>query len=177
MPRAKPVKPATPAKRRPSPRKGMRLHKIWLPDMDSPAFIRQARRESLAIAQSERGRADQDFVDSIPNLALLPEYREPESITTMPRAKPATPAAPAKRRVSPRKGMRLHKMWLPDMDSPALIRQARRTSLAIARSPEEKELQDWVDSVSILPLLPEYCDNLQLPRLIRSSALPLSGVD
>lgn len=49
--------------------------------------------------------------------------------------------------------MRLYRMWLPDMDSPAFIRQARGDALAIARSGEEKELQDWVDSVSILPLL------------------------
>ena len=52
--------------------------------------------------------------------------------------------------------MRLYKMWLPDMDSPAFIRQAHRDALAIARSAEEKDLQNWVDSVSILPVLPEY---------------------
>lgn len=74
----------------------------------------------------------------------------------MPRANARKPAAPAGRAASPRKGMRLYRMWLPDMDSPAFIRQARRDALAIAHSEEEKELQDWVDSVSILPLLPEY---------------------
>ena len=78
MPRTNPAKPSTPAKRRASPRKGMRLYKIWLPDMNSPAFIRQARRECLAIARSERARTDQDFVDSISILPLLPEYRDPE---------------------------------------------------------------------------------------------------
>ena len=53
-------------------------------------------------------------------------------------------------RASARKGMRLYKMWLPDMDSPAFIAQARRDSLAISGSVEE------MDSVPILPLLPEY---------------------
>ena len=86
----------------------------------------------------------------------------------MPCAKPAKPSTSAKRGASPRKGMRLHKMWLPDMDSPAFIAQARRESLAAARSAEETEVQDWIDSVSILPLLPEYCDNLELPPLPES---------
>jgi hypothetical protein len=53
----------------------MRLYKIWLPDMDSPAFIRQARRDSLAISRSAGQKDDQDFVDSISILPLLPEYR------------------------------------------------------------------------------------------------------
>jgi len=62
------------AARATSPRKGMRLHKIWLPDMNSPAFIAQARRESRLIARSEQAKADQDFVDSISILNVLPEY-------------------------------------------------------------------------------------------------------
>ena len=77
----------------------------------------------------------------------------------MPRTKTAKPSTRA-RRTSPRKGMRLHKVWLPDIDSPAFIRQARRESLAVARSAGEKEDQDFIDSISILPLLPEYCDEL-----------------
>ena len=73
----------------------------------------------------------------------------------MPRPTSPKPSAPA-RRPHPRKGMRLHKMWLPDMDSPEFIREARRQSLAAVRSPEEKELEAWMESVSILPDLPEY---------------------
>ena len=65
-------KAATPA-RAGSPRKGMKLYKLWLPDIDSPEFIEQARRDSLAIARSDKARADQDFVDSISILPLLPE--------------------------------------------------------------------------------------------------------
>ena len=78
----------------------------------------------------------------------------------MPRATPKKPAAPARRASSPRKGMRLHKIWLPDMDSPAFIAEARRQSLAAARSDEEADLQAWMDSVSIFSQLPEYGDNL-----------------
>jgi Protein of unknown function (DUF3018) len=89
----------------------------------------------------------------------------------MPRANTRKPGAPARRSPSPRKGMRLYRMWLPDMDSPAFIRQARRDALAIARSGEEKELQDWVDSVSILPLLPEY-DSPGWPPPTQASETP-----
>jgi hypothetical protein len=71
-------------------------------------------------------------------------------------ANPKKPSASAGRAPSPRKGMRLHKIWLPDMESPEFIAQARRDSLAIARCAEEKDLQDWMDSVSILQFLPDY---------------------
>ena len=54
----------------------MRLYKIWLPDMGSPAFIRQARRGSLAIARNAGQQEDQNFVDSI---SILPEYRNDRS--------------------------------------------------------------------------------------------------
>ena len=78
----------------------------------------------------------------------------------MPRANPRKPATPTRRALSPRKGMRLHKIRLPDMDSPAFIREARRQSLAAARSDEEAELQAWMESVSIFSQLPEYRDDL-----------------
>jgi hypothetical protein len=76
MPRpANPKAAANRSRRAASPHKGMRLYKIWLPDMDSPAFIREARRQALAAARSERAQADQAFVDSVSILANLPEYR------------------------------------------------------------------------------------------------------
>jgi hypothetical protein len=56
----------------------MRLYKMWLPDMNSPEFIRQARREALAVARSEQSHADQAFVDAVSILPLLPEYRGAE---------------------------------------------------------------------------------------------------
>jgi len=80
----------------------------------------------------------------------------------MSRANPRKPSAPARRAPSPRKGMRLYRMWLPDMDSPAFIRQARRDALAIARSGEEKELLDWADSVSILLQFRERASRAEL---------------
>ena len=68
----------------------------------------------------------------------------------MPRTKTRKPAT---RAASARKGMRLSGTWLPDMNSPAFIAQARRDSLAIAGSAERL---DWMDPVPILPQLPEY---------------------
>ena len=56
--------------------------------------------------------------------------------------------------------MRLHKIWLPDMDSPAFIAEARRQSLAAARSEDEADVQAWMDSVSSYPQLPLYGDDL-----------------
>ncbi|MDE3195855.1 MAG: DUF3018 family protein, partial [Acidobacteriota bacterium] len=74
MARATP-KAAPKQRRSASPRKGMRLYKMWLPDMNSPAFVRQARRSALAVVRSEHARADQDFIDSVSILPDLPEYR------------------------------------------------------------------------------------------------------
>ena len=65
----------------------------------------------------------------------------------MPRTSTPKPSTAAPRAASPRKGMRLHKIWLPDMNSPAFIAQASRESLAAAQSAEEIELQAWMDSV------------------------------
>ncbi|HVY94672.1 MAG TPA: antitoxin MazE-like protein [Bryobacteraceae bacterium] len=78
----------------------------------------------------------------------------------MPRVTSGVAASRSRRTPSPRKGMRLHKIWLPDTDSPSFRRQARRESLAAARSAETTELQTWMDSVSVLPLLPEHRDDL-----------------
>ena len=46
-------------------RQGMRLIEIWVPDVSSPEFAREARRQSRAVARSEREKDDLDFVDSI----------------------------------------------------------------------------------------------------------------
>ena len=78
----------------------------------------------------------------------------------MPRTSTPKPSTAAPRAASPRKGMRLHKIWLPDMNSPEFIEQARRDSLAIAASAEEKELMEWMDSISILNDLPPYDGDL-----------------
>jgi len=44
---------------------GLRPVQIWIPDIDSPEFIRRAHRESLAIARSPEEAEDQAFVDAI----------------------------------------------------------------------------------------------------------------
>ena len=44
---------------------GLRPVQIWIPDIDSPQFIRQAHRDSLAVARSAYAADDQAFVDAI----------------------------------------------------------------------------------------------------------------
>jgi len=44
---------------------GMRLIKIWVPDVESPEFAREARCQSLAVARSKGEKDNQDFIDSI----------------------------------------------------------------------------------------------------------------
>jgi Protein of unknown function (DUF3018) len=46
-------------------KQGLRPVQFWIPDMNSPAFIKEARRQSLAIANSDYEEDDQNFVDSI----------------------------------------------------------------------------------------------------------------
>jgi hypothetical protein len=46
-------------------RQGLRPIEIWVPDVRSLDFAAEAHRQSLAIAQSEQERRDQDFVDAI----------------------------------------------------------------------------------------------------------------
>jgi len=46
-------------------RQGLRPIQIWVPDMRSPAFAEEARRQSLAVARSAHARADQEFIDAI----------------------------------------------------------------------------------------------------------------
>lgn len=44
---------------------GLRPLQIWVPDMSSPAFVREARRQSQAVARSRHARRDQEFIDTI----------------------------------------------------------------------------------------------------------------
>jgi Antitoxin MazE-like len=43
---------------------GLRPIQIWVPDMRSPAFVTQAHRQSLAVANSPHAKQDQDFIDA-----------------------------------------------------------------------------------------------------------------
>ncbi len=46
-------------------RQGLRPVQIWLPDVRSRAFAREARRQSLVVAASRHERDDQAFVDAL----------------------------------------------------------------------------------------------------------------
>jgi hypothetical protein len=46
-------------------RRGMRPIQIWVPDVRSRSFVRQAHRQSLLVATSASEREDQKFVDAI----------------------------------------------------------------------------------------------------------------
>lgn len=44
---------------------GLRPIQIWVPDVRSPEFAAEARRQSLALANDPRDKDDQDFVESL----------------------------------------------------------------------------------------------------------------
>lgn len=46
-------------------KQGLRPIQIWVPDVRSKAFAREARRQSLLIARSPQDAEDQAFVDAI----------------------------------------------------------------------------------------------------------------
>jgi hypothetical protein len=46
-------------------RQGLRPIQIWVPDVRTKAFARDAHRQSLAVARSLHAKRDQDFVDAI----------------------------------------------------------------------------------------------------------------
>ncbi|HEY9567666.1 MAG TPA: antitoxin MazE family protein [Thalassobaculum sp.] len=46
-------------------RRGLRPIQIWVPDVRSPEFRAEARRQSLAVAKSRHAADDQAFVDSV----------------------------------------------------------------------------------------------------------------
>jgi len=38
---------------------------MWVPDVRSKAFARDAHRQSVAVARSPHAKSDQDFIDAI----------------------------------------------------------------------------------------------------------------
>jgi len=46
-------------------RRGLRPIQIWVPDVRSPAFAREAHKQSLAVASRAHERDDQAFVDAV----------------------------------------------------------------------------------------------------------------
>jgi hypothetical protein len=46
-------------------RRGLRPIQIWVPDVRSRTFAREAHRQSLLVASDALEREDQDFVDAV----------------------------------------------------------------------------------------------------------------
>ncbi len=46
-------------------KQGLRPIQLWVPDMRSPQFVREAHRQSLAVARSRDEKQDQDFIDAM----------------------------------------------------------------------------------------------------------------
>jgi len=44
---------------------GLRRIELWVPDVDSPEFIAEARRQSRIIAETPFAEEDQAFIDAI----------------------------------------------------------------------------------------------------------------
>jgi hypothetical protein len=51
--------------RRPLRRQGLRPIQIWVPDVRTPQFHKEAHRQSAAVAASSAARDDQAFIDAI----------------------------------------------------------------------------------------------------------------
>ena len=69
----------------------------------------------------------------------------------MPRAPKATPARERMREHRARlraQGLRPVQFWVPDVNSPEFMAEARRRSRAIANSPHEVEDQAFIDAIS-----------------------------
>lgn len=49
-------------------RQGLRPIQIWAPDVRSAAFAAEARRQSLAVAESPHAYDDQAFIDAVSDL-------------------------------------------------------------------------------------------------------------
>ena len=47
---------------------GLRPLQIWVPDVRSPSFKKEARRQSRAVAKSSHADPDQNFIDAISEL-------------------------------------------------------------------------------------------------------------
>ena len=50
--------------------KGLRSIQLWVPDVRTAAFKKQAHRQRLAVAASGRAREDQSFIDAVSELRL-----------------------------------------------------------------------------------------------------------
>lgn len=53
------------AHRRRLRQQGLRPIQIWVPDVASPTFVKEARRQSRAVARSSHADEDQAFIEAI----------------------------------------------------------------------------------------------------------------
>ncbi len=62
--------------RRRQKEKGLRLVQFWVPDVRSPEFLEEARRQCEAINESDRTNEDVRFVEALAEelLESLPDY-------------------------------------------------------------------------------------------------------
>lgn len=44
---------------------GLRPIQVWVPDVRSPAFADEARRQAIAVAQADARATDQEFVEAV----------------------------------------------------------------------------------------------------------------
>jgi hypothetical protein len=57
-------------------KQGLRPIQIWVPDVRSKEFAREAHRQSRLIARSAHAEEDQAFVDAISEWDELPEWKD-----------------------------------------------------------------------------------------------------
>ncbi|AYG04838.1 antitoxin MazE family protein [Gryllotalpicola protaetiae] len=44
---------------------GYRLVQTWVPDVRTPGFVDEARRQAILVAEADRRGEDQDFIEAI----------------------------------------------------------------------------------------------------------------
>jgi hypothetical protein len=65
-----------------------------------------------------------------------------------PQSKSSRDKVRAHRKRLRQQGLRPIQIWVPDMRSPAFVTEAHRQSLAVAKSSQAKEDQDFINAVS-----------------------------
>jgi len=55
---------------------GLRPIQIWVPDVTSPAFVKEASRQSRAVARSAGEQDDLAFIDSLYDWDKAPDWHE-----------------------------------------------------------------------------------------------------
>lgn len=65
LPQPKPSREKVKAHRERLRSQGLRPIQIWVPDVHSPAFRKEAHRQSLAVAASAHAQEDQAFIEAV----------------------------------------------------------------------------------------------------------------